>query len=136
MTLDANELFKSTTYAAKLRFYPAPQAIKPRKFKNVALGPTLAVGTPVAYDTSTNNWVVWAQAGTNEANLIKGFVWPDPIVLHATNEMIGNVMIMGSLHRADVVLPVGETSGNLDAALQDKIIKEQGFIVEGLPKTR
>lgn len=135
MALDANELFKTTTYAAKKRFYPAPQGVKPKKFKNVALGPTLKAGSAVAYDTSTNNWVVWTQAGINETNLIKGFVWPDDIVLHATNEVIGNVMIMGSLHRADVELN-GETSNNMDAALQDKVIKEQGFIVEGLPRTR
>ncbi len=133
MAYATRELVSSITQAAKKRFWPT--SIQVKSFKNIALGPTLAVGTPIAFDTSTLNWVVWAQAGTNGTNQIRGFVWPDDVKLDATNEVMGQVMMAGKLDYADVVLPAGETDPNLKLELQDNL-RQFGFHVEGLPEVR
>ncbi len=130
MAIQKPQLFSSITAAARGRFYP--KAVRTKKFAAVGGAPLLAVGTPVAYDTSTSTWKAWANAGSNGVNTIRGFVWPDPIQLHATDEVIGVVFWRGEIHRDDVVLPGGETQNNLDTALKAPGMRAQGIDVEGL----
>lgn len=128
MALQPNELFTSNTEAAKLRIFST--STQPKGFAAGAV--TLAKGIPVAFDTVAAFWKVWANAGGNETNLIRGFVWADDIVLAAGGEVIGNVMLAGRIHAADVGLPAGENQGDLDAALAAGLRERTGIIVEGL----
>lgn len=128
MAFGDNELFTSNTPANKLRVFS--RSTQPKTFAVGAV--TLLKSTPVAFDTVSNTWKVWANAGANEVNLIRGFVWPDDIVLDAADEVLGQVMLAGRIHAADVALPAGETQNNLDAALKAGLRERTGIIVEGL----
>lgn len=62
---------------------------------------------------------------------IRGFVWPDPIQLHATNEKLGQTMLRGRIHYADIPLILGNTANQLKAALRLGP-RTLGLIIEGL----
>lgn len=128
MAFGDNELFTSNTEVPKLRIFS--KSTQPKTFAVGAV--TFAPGTPVAFDTATATWKVWADAGINGNDLIRGFVWPDPVVLDAADEVLGQVMLAGRIHADDVVLPGGETQNNLDAALAGGLRERTGIIVEGL----
>ena len=133
MALGDNELFSSNTEAAKLRVFPEG-ATQPKTFAVGAV--TIAPGTPVAYDTVAETWQVFEEGGANEIDIIRGFVWPDPIVLDAADEVLGQVMLRGRIHRDDVQLPAGELQADVDAAMQAPLRANTGIIVEGLEKFR
>ena len=132
MALQPNELFTSNTEAAKLRIFST--STQPKTFAAGAV--KLLKGIPVAFDTVAKFWKVWADAGANETDLIRGFVWADDIQLEAGGEVLGNVMLAGRIHAADVPLPGGETQPNLDAALQSGVRERTGIIIEGLAEFR
>lgn len=71
-----------------------------------------------------------SQAGS--ATRIDGFVWPDAITLDSDEEVLGNVMLGGRVHVADIPVISGYTEGALKAALRDKQVRDSGFIIEGL----
>ena len=127
MAFGPNELFTSNTVAAKLRIFST--STQPKTFAVGAV--TLALGTPVAFDIVSKTWKLWANAGANEVNIIRGFIWPDAVKLDAADEVLGNVILRGRVHRDDVVLPGGETQPNLDAAMSAGL-RERGIIMEGL----
>lgn len=132
MALGPNELFTSNTPAAKLRVFST--STQPKTF---AVGSvTLPKATPVVFDTVSKTWKVWANAGANETDLIRGFLWPDELKLDAADEVLGQVMMAGRIHAKDVALPAGETQPNLDAALQSGLRERTGIIVEGLVEFR
>lgn len=134
MALGDNELFSSNTEAAKLRVFPEG-ATQPKTFAVGAV--TILKGTPVAFDSVAETWKVFADAGAaTETDLIRGFVWPDDIVLDAGDEVLGQVMLRGRIHRDDVQLPAGETQANVDAAMAVGLRDRTGIIVEGLEKFR
>lgn len=116
-----------------LRAFPTQS--HPKTFANVAGGPTLARLTPVAYNTSTNKWVAWDAYGGNDVETIRGFVYPEAIVLDATNDVIGVVMTEGNIHYDDIALPTGEVEADLKAALQSGV-KDRGFNIQGLINVR
>lgn len=129
MALGPNELFRQTTRAAAKRF--VSEHIAPKKFAAAAGGPTLAQLTPVAYDTVTNNWKVWANAGANGIAVIRGFIAEyTGATLDATNETLHNVIMAGTIYAQDVVLPGGETQANLDALLTT-VMRDKGFTIQG-----
>ena len=74
---------------------------------------------------------VTAGVGSHGSAIITGFVWPDPIKLHATNEVLGNIMLGGKVHFDDIVVPAGETSATLAVACR-KSLRDKGIIVQGL----
>ena len=43
-------------------------------------------------------WVAYDGDGIQASNLIKGFLWPDDLTLHASNEKIAWVMTEGDVH--------------------------------------
>ena len=144
MALASNELYSSTTRGALPNFaVGSPDGIKVVNFANSAGAETIAPMTPVAYDTSTNNWKVWTDGGANGTGDIRGFLigteyGADPvtgITLDATDEVIGTVMIDGTIDYNSIVLPSGETENNLKAALQSGL-RERGIIVANLENFR
>lgn len=65
-------------------------------------------------------------------NKIVAFVWPDPIVLSGSGEVIGNVALEGIIFRDDVPLVSPVTQPQLDAALKDIELRRLGFEIQGL----
>jgi len=62
---------------------------------------------------------------------IDGFVWPDSIVLDSDEEVLGNVMLAGDVHYGDIVLPSGEATESLKAALRSGP-RQKGLNIKGL----
>lgn len=131
MAYNPNELFSSASKADTLRVFP--RAIQPKTF--AAGSGTLAKLCPVAFNTSTNQWVVWTNGGANGTGTISGFVWPDAVVLDSDEEVIGNVLMQGRVHYADIPVPTGETADNLKTALRSGP-RGLGLIIEGLDQVR
>lgn len=96
---------------------------------------TLTPLTPVTFNTSTSKWVVWANGGANGTGTIKGFVWPNPVVLSGTGDVLGQVVTSGQINFGDVVLPGGETLANLKIACRDGL-RQIGIDMEGLDNVR
>jgi hypothetical protein len=134
MTLNSNELYASASKDPFPRIQPVHQY--PKKFGPVASAPELAVGTPVAFDTSNKRWVVWSNGGTVAgADTILGFVYPLPVQLHATEEVLGIVMMAGEIHYDDIQLPAGETEADLKTAIRANLAA-RGLYVVGLTEVR
>lgn len=87
--------------------------------------------TPLAFNTSTNRWVVWEHNGSNGTGTISGFVWPDPVTLHSVNDVLGQVLLKGRVNYNDIVLPYGQLEANLKTALRSGPLA-RGIIIEGL----
>lgn len=87
-------------------------------------------------DHALANTVTGGTDEANGANLLKGFVWPDPVVLNASGEVIGNVMLRGEVHFDDIPV-VGDTYGKaeLRTALRSGA-RELGIKVQGLDQVR
>lgn len=92
---------------------------------------TLEALTPLAFNTSTNKWVVWTNGGGNGTGTILGFVWPDPVELSAAGEVIGQIMAKGRISYHDIVLPYGEAESDLKTALRNGLVAK-GLIIEDL----
>lgn len=94
----------------------------------------------------TGNAHVLAQAtqgGTNEANgthIIKGFVWPDEVVLSGSGEVLGQVVLAGRIHVDDIPAVAGSYSvEELKYDLRGdgaSDVRSLGFIIEGLAQFR
>jgi|TARA_Y100000296_G_scaffold86150_1_gene124875 hypothetical protein len=127
MAIQTNEYVSSATIAA----HPSiePQTVQPKKF--AAGTALLKVGTPVAFDTATDNWKVWDFDGTNGNDTISGIVFPEDIQLLAGGEVIGPVMLQGKIAYTSVTLPSPETEANMKTALRTGP-RALGIIVSGL----
>lgn len=117
MALDPNELYVETTVdpTPQIRAYDNGWARV--TFASPAADIEYKVATPVARNSSTGHWVVWTNGGANDTGVIRGFVYRDSVNAVNGYETIGVVMIAGEVLATDVVLPAGETQGNLDTAL-------------------
>ena len=137
MAFTANEGFQSNAgKGSALRCVPTSN--QPKTFASGS--GTLAALTAVAFNTSTDQWVVWDADGTNGTNIIKGFVWPDEVVLDAGGEVLGQVVLGGRIHYDDI--PIVSGSYN-QTELQDALrgdaasdVRSLGFIIEGLSEFR
>ena len=78
-----------------------------------------------------------AQAGVegNDTDVIRGFVWSDAIQLVDGVEVLGNVLLEGKVHAADIPVPAGETTGTLYPALRSGL-RERGIMIEGIGQVR
>jgi len=103
---------------------------------------------PLIYADSTNLTgtdpdynVVMTTQGTDgnsaPADEIRGFVYPSEIVLSTAGEVMGVIMMKGSIHRDDVALPTAgsPTQAQLDAALRDGPMA-RGLLVTGIDSVR
>lgn len=75
------------------------------------------------------------QAGVTGPGEVRGFVWPDEIVLDSDEQVLGQVMLAGRVHYDDLVLPAGETESVFKTALRDGP-RALGLIIEGLDAVR
>ena len=101
-------------------------------------GDLIPVLTPLSYDaTGTAGWRVWTNVG---GGAIDGFAGGQTgLSLHETGlvktlaagETIGVVILGGKVPADQVVLPAGETQGNLDAALKTGM-RAKGFFILNL----
>ena len=79
---------------------------------------TLVVGRPVGIETATDLWAPWNNANSPAGtNVVKGIVFPRPIVLDAADEVHGEVMLRGEMSINDVELG-GESLANLKTAIK------------------
>lgn len=120
MATKKNELFSTSTQAAKLRM--TAEYASRRLFATDAGALLLKVGTAVAWNDATGQWAVWDGNGINFQDTIDGFVYGDDIQTSATEEVIGVVMTKGSIHYDDVVaVNVTDGSYGTEAELQGDI---------------
>lgn len=78
---------------------------------------------------------VEAGASANGTNVIRGFVWPDAITLDSDEEVLGQVLVAGTVHYDDIALPSGETIPSLQTACRSGL-RERGIHVQGLSQVR
>lgn len=132
MAYSANQQFQSANgKGSGLRAFP--DSVQPKTFASGS--GTLAALTPVAFNTSTSKWVIYASGGANGTGTISGFVWPDAVVLDGSNEVLGNVMLGGRIHLDDIPIVSGYTLAQLKASLISDA-RSRGFIIEGLADFR
>lgn len=116
MALQTNEKVSSvTSIPATKRVWPT--VIQPKTLAAVSGAPTLAILTPLAFNTSTGFWVVWTSGGANGTGSIAGFL-NEETVTSATLETLVNVILGGEIHYEDIPVPSGETLANLKTALR------------------
>lgn len=135
MAIEKQNLLSERTQNAFPRIAPsdAPGAVQPRTFTESAGAETLKVGTPLVFDNAAGNtgqlrpWV----DGDAGARDIVAFVYDRDVVLHATNEVLGNAMFHGTIHHDDVQLN-GQTQGTLDTALKAAALRLAGLYIDGL----
>ncbi|RLB78180.1 MAG: hypothetical protein DRH24_14890 [Deltaproteobacteria bacterium] len=132
MAYDDNQLFSQGSYDPYPRIKPVHQY--PKTF--AAGTDKLEVGTPVAFNTSTKQWVVWTSGGANGTGEIRGFVYPEAIQLVSGKEVLGVVMMAGEIHYDDIVLPSGETESDLKDSLRADAVRERGLWITGLDEVR
>lgn len=117
------------------KIHPAPGGVQVKTFAATTPAATYEPGTPVAYNTATNKWVVWTNGGANGTDDIRGIVYPDAITTDGTNDVMGAVMLLGEIPYEDVVLPSGETADNLKTALRSGP-RDIGLHITGLDQVR
>lgn len=135
MALDPREVYASTTQGAAKRIYPTANHVK-----EFATGTgTLLPGTVIAFNSSTNKWVPWANGGANDTGTPRAIVWPEAITLNASNEVNGVVMMAGRAHASDLIdQATGNLSANLTAALRvgTTSLRQFGILIDGLTQIR
>lgn len=131
MALGTRELFASADQDPLPRIHPYMNGTEVKTFANISGGPTLAVGTPLVNDAG--EYRAWQDADADVLP-IAGFVYPEAVVLHATNEVQGVVLTKGQIHFDDIVLPSGQTQNTLTAQLKNGP-KEMGLDIQGLDGT-
>lgn len=135
MALNPNEKFDSAAgKGSSLRCFP--HSTQTKEF--AAGSGTLAPLTALAYNTTTDKWVVFDADGTNGTNIIKGFLWPDELVLDSDEEVLGVVAMNGRIHVDDIPEVSGSyNNAQLLAALRGESasnVRSLGFVIEGLSK--
>lgn len=139
MALGSNELFDSASRGAHPRLNATRTKVVHLEDNAGSVPATLVVGVPLAYDTSTTQWCVWEQGGSNGRNLIKGFIYGVDQQDDETDDVLVVVLYRGEVHRDDIntaairALCGGSPSeANLDAALKVRGLRDMGIDVVGL----
>lgn len=135
MTFATRELLSTQERDPFPRIKPDEGGVQPKTLAAVGAAPTYEVGTPLAYNTSTEKWVVWTHGGPNGTGTIKGILYPNEAEIDDTDDVIAQVMLQGEIHWDDVVVPSGETEANLKTALRSGP-RDIGIRVVGLDKVR
>lgn len=123
----------------KRRMAPVDGGVLVKTFAAVAGAPTLQPGTAVGIDSTSKKFVPWTSGGAAAGtDLIKGIVWPNPIPTHATNDVLGNVMVAGEIHPDDILvgpLSVGQEAALVTAlAAQAQALRDMGLWMNPLAK--
>lgn len=130
MAQNINEQVSSAAGPAAMLRYLA-KTIQPKNF-TANIG-TLAPLTPVAFNTSTGFWTKFADSGANGTGTIGGFVGPDGLVSHATENVLGNVILAGDIHLDDIPIISGYTLAQLKTAIIASLLRSKGFRIQGMP---
>lgn len=142
MALQPRELFAGPTIVP---VKPRMSAKRLKVVKMAAGTALLPLGTPLAYNSSTDFWEPYTQAGTNDTGTIRAFVYETEIQLEAGGEVLGIGMIEGEAYEADVntaairaVLGGSPTEGNIQTALATGTpsLRELGIVIRGLGTVR
>jgi hypothetical protein len=132
MAVNVPELFTDGTATTNgLRF--APTSVKGKQLWLHAGALLLEPGTALGIITATGLWTLWTDLATwgVGTDFIRGFVWPDAVQQHATETVLMNVMMAGTVNYNDIPLN-GETAANLKASLRIAAVRNAGFIIEDL----
>lgn len=124
-----NLVGSATDTAATTRTFPTKA--RPKTLVAVGAAPLYAQLTPMAVHATTGKWAVWANAGSNNLNIISGFLL-EATQTDATNEVLAVMILAGKIHFSDIPIPSGETEANLKTALRAVTTREKGFDIEGL----
>ena len=133
MAYAANEFFREDDLPTKTR--TIVDLTQPKTFASVGAAPLYKRMMPVAFDTVANKWKIWASGGANGTGTIKGFIYQPELQIDAANDVLGIVLIRGTVHYDDIVLPAGETAPNLKTALRSGL-RELGIDIQGLDQVR
>lgn len=96
----------------------------------------IAALTPMAFNTSTEHWVVWDADGSNGTNSIKAFMGPDGHTLVSGAETIAQLYFDGVIHRDDIpIVAANYNQSQLDAALASTV-RSLGFNIQGIADFR
>lgn len=144
MALNENEKYAEVEVADRGHGRVDPSSLQVKKFavgSGVAAQDALPAGTPVAYNTSLNQWVPWDANGSNGSDEIRGILFPDAIDLDATDEVLGVVMLSGKIHYEEILAAVEERAVEVEADLQSELrdaskLRDHGILVYGLTQTR
>lgn len=136
MALATRELFQSSDRDPYPRVMADQDGVKVCMFAAVGAAPEYAALTPVAFNTATAKWVIWASGGANETGIVRGFVYPDAVQTDAADDVHGQVMTHGIVHYDDVVLPAGQLQADLATALKAPATRGVGLKVQGLEGIR
>lgn len=132
MALDPQELFQSAPGNGS-QTRTVAHRLAPKVFASGA--GTLPVNAPVAFDTVAGFWTPWTAAGANGQEVLKGIVYPDPIELSATGEVIGQVLLRGIVHVDDVKAATTEADADVETELREEA-RLLGIDVQGLTEVR
>ena len=135
MALNQRELFSTTTQGNHPNVEPEQMTVG--KFGNVAGAPVLEPLTALAWNTSTNEWVVFDEDGANGTDSVRAFVYPEAVQLHATDEVQGQILLVGRVDWNDVVKTV---AGSYDETLLTADLvanaRNRGLYIMNLPEVR
>lgn len=141
MAIQKKQMIADTPYPAFKKY--SPGRVEAKTLGTSAGAEVLAGLTPMAFDSSTGFWVVWANGGLNGTDVIRGFLDPYStkehegeagLQLSATEEIIANIITEGTFAYDAISLPAGEVQGNLDAALRDPAKRKDLLRINGLAK--
>ena len=144
MALQQDELFTSSSQTFQSNW--SPDDVIVGKFGDAPAAYTagqleLAVGTAVAYNTSTNEWQVYQHDGSNGTDVVRGFVFPEAITTNANtgDEVLGQIMLRGTVDYNQLVTDFSAVVGYAEADLQAEMQangRDKGLIVRNLINIR
>ena len=140
MAIQTNQLYSESTRGPLPAIQPAqgPGALVTRTFG--AGSDTLPVGIPVCIVPATGLLDVCDpdQASTNLHELVVyGFVYPAPITRSASGEVLGTVMLKGSIHYDVIAAHLTQLTGTaqqLKDMLRAPAVQARGLFIDGLTK--
>lgn len=140
MTIQANELYSESTRAGLPAIQPdqGPGAVITRTFG--AGSDTLPVGIPVCVVPTTGFLDVCDpdQTATNLHELeVYGFVYPAAITRSASGEVLGTVMVKGSIEYDAIAAHLTQLTGTaqqLKDMLRKPAVNAKGLFIDGLTK--
>lgn len=141
MALGANELFGSASRGAHPRLEALATKVVHVEDNAGSVAVTLPIGTPLAFDTSTSQWCVYEDGGSNGRGTIAGFVYGTAQSDDETDDSLMVVLYRGRVHRDDVNTSTiraflggsgGTSEAELDIALKVRGLRDKGIDVVGL----
>lgn len=142
MTLNVNQLYSESSRGPLPRIQPAagPGALMAKTFAG-GTAETLPIGTPVYVVAATGFFAKCVPTATPGVSAqIYGIVYPAPVITAASGEVIGTVMLKGSIHYREIYA-LGAGGGGAVLAGTDQEIAdlcrqpsnvERGIHIDGL----